>query len=417
MSTCAHECFGAARHGPPVTMPRASTALSRYRLGRNGSHVRSRGPWILCLVSAMALNLSTAHFAVAHQFSFAHGTVTIHVDRIDVVIEFDGEDLSHLPGAPTDDREEFAAWLEQAAETHHERVLGRLILRDVDGRRLPVDRARSSHSITSRTSLPKASWTDVRLVERLVFPISAPPLLLTFQMSPDGELSGLRSQWVLAVHGPQEERERLVRLTSGGNAETIELSAPDTTGTCLTAQQALPADVNASAEFESFVFSMLQQRKYTGITAVLRETTSGLTLDVYAPLPLVETFITTSRSNADFVEVDEQRVILSRWNELVASRVQFKIDDRLPLASLQHQAFLAPDAADASAAAAPRRLGAFTARTMLRYSLPVADPSASCELTWNLFNSSVLNADVIYASSFHSIVRELSTYSPILRIR
>ncbi len=342
------------------------------------------------LLVAMFLVSGMAGVAHAHQFSIAQGTATVHADRVAIVLEFNGEDLRHVDGSPPpSDAGGLSTWIDNASQQHGQVVCDRLIVRDIDGNSISGRVLETKVRKTGGDSTDVDRLRDVRVVHSLSYPLRERASLLTFQQSTDSATS-LRTQWIMAVRVDGEERERIVRLTSQGNAETLAFDSCDK----------LTVDVPPP----------MRDEKFRSMYVIVRHQEHGMTLDLFAPLTIVETFVPTSRRNPDYVEMDEQTSILAAWEKLVASRVDVIRGEEPMRGAVTASEFAPPCPSDSDSDSSTRRVSAYSARVHAQFEF--ADAPSTAELTWKLFNNLVLNVPLFIEQETVPIVAELTTYAP-----
>lgn len=337
----------------------------------------------------MLLVAGMAHVAHAHQFSIAQGTATVYPDRVAIVLEFNGEDLRHVDGSLPPKAGALSTWIEHASQQHGQVICDRLILRDIEGNSISGRVLETKVRKTGGELTDVNRLRDVRVVHSLSYPLRERASLLTFQQSTD-QATSLRTQWIIAVRVDGEKRERIVRLTSQGNTETLAFDSCDNP----TVNVPLP----------------MRDEKFRTMYVIVRNQEHVMTLDLFAPLTIVETFVPMSRRNPDYVEVDEQPSILAAWETLVASRVDVLHDGGTMRGAVTVCEFVPPCPNDSDSDSATRRVSAYAARVHLQ--LTFASAPSACDLTWKLFNNLVLNVPVFIEQEAGATTAELTTYAP-----
>jgi hypothetical protein len=223
------------------------------------------------------------------------------------------------------------------------------------------------------------------------------PRHLFFQLLPQGA-GPERRHLVLAVRSTALARERLLTLTSGGNAEVVSLHWD---GQSPTESDCGPAALDAEA-------GRLQT-----LRALLRLDGSAARLDVVIPVALVETWLPLPRRERDWLATAEQEAVRERLAALVRGRSILHAEGRTSEPTSATVTFLALDDASLDAPAPARRVSTWTGRVRISLTFPAGIP---VELEWDLFNAAVLTADVFVLAGNECTRHRLSTYAPRLSV-
>jgi hypothetical protein len=335
----------------------------------------SRPPsWI---AAAIGLVASFAHPASAHVISIIRGTAVVHAERLEVVLEVNPEDLVHYYGS--------GEITPRAADRHAEHLLEQFVIRDADGDRV-MGRVASVRTATSDKSAPR------RFVYSLEYALASAPEYLTFQQRIGAVDAGLRSQLYLLVRTAGASVTTILRLTSGGNTETLQLQWPD----------------NGSIGARPGIAGPVEELKSVRVRMDVRE--DGVNLQVDVPFPIMETFLPLRRDRQDFLETGEQ--------EAARLAIQRFLDRRFPL-RINGQSAEPHDSAIAfvqlNPAGRAQRLSAWTTRVRAHLSYPSPELVREVEMGWTLFNAAVLEVQAVVNCNGQETDRRISTYEPDLR--
>ncbi len=354
--------------------------------------LRQSQAWV---ATGMFAVLFPAPPAQAHTILLSRGSAVVHDDRVSVELEIGGEDFLHLYRIRATADGYYASDVRAAAERHRDRLLERFILRDAAGNRLggQVNGMQFEAGGSERVGFSELKRLTAKY--SLEFPLPSPPRFLTFQQAIADENAAGPSQLVLSVMSAGDVTERLVQLTSRGNAETVEFGLPSMqiadvrNGGCPAGRDECRAFF-ASAE------------RFTAIQAAVRSDAEELVLTVSMPLTTLTTFMPLPRREVDFLHADEAKTVAQQFRELVASRIKLRAADALVAQQLGRVVFLAPadevlppDGFDAGNVAVPDRLGFWSGRVALslRYPIPPSAPF-QVHLEWDLFSPEALNATI-----------------------
>lgn len=220
------------------------------------------------------------------------------------------------------------------------------------------------------------------------------PSHLVFQLLPR-TAGPERRRLALTVRSQGLARERILTLTSGGNAEVVSFdwSGHHPEPSC--GPGALDADGG----------------RLDSVRALLRLDGSIARLDVVVPVRLVETWLPLPRHEHDWLAPEEQDEAREGLAELVRGRSILRAGGRAVGPASVAVAFLSLDDEALDETTARRRLSAWTGRVRVSQTFPAGE---AVELEWDLFNAAVLTADVFVVAQGECSRHRLSTYAPRL---
>ncbi|HKQ48269.1 MAG TPA: hypothetical protein VJZ71_09395 [Phycisphaerae bacterium] len=333
----------------------------------------------------------------AHVISIVHGTALVFPDRIDVELTVNAEDFVHYYGASAaqgDSRSDAA--IERAAVRHADHLFEHFIIRDVDGERLS-GRVVSFDTIPVEAASTENGSRHSRIVYLLEYSLTAPPRYLSFQQTLGSGDAGLPSQLYLDVRTEDNEESTALRLTSGGNVETLKLHWPN----------------GARSGDRSEIVGPLEELKSIATRVEIDDAGTRVLIDL--PVPLLETFLPVRRTGRDFLESSEHLAAQRAIEEFLHGRLPMQINGRHvePHATSLNFLDLEPDGAANSARR--QRRSAWTTRVRVVQSYPTLSMPQAIELQWTLFNPLVLEVQAVIACGHRESIHRLSTYDPILR--
>lgn len=348
-------------------------------------------------IAALGVALWVVQTAQGHVISIVRGAATVHRDRIEVELTINAEDFVHycgmvaVPGRPLS-----VDAVERAAARHADHLLEHFIIRNADGERLSGKlislRTHESAVEVSRESRPHSS----HIVYSLEYALIRPPPFLSFQQTIGAGDAGLPSQLYLDVRAAADERGTTLRLTSGGNLETLRLQWPD-----------------ADSGSRPMIVGPLEELKFIGARMEIGDTSTRIEVDV--PMPLLDMFLAIPRAERDFLDPEEQSAGRRAIEQFFRSRLALRIDGQTAEprdAAISFFGLNAGESTDRSL-----RLSAWTTRVRATLSYSSSAPPRDAELRWTLFNAAVLEARAVVACENRESVHRLSTYEPILHWR
>jgi len=359
--------------------------------------------------TVLALLFLSAAPASAHNVLVSRGRAIVHPDHVEVSLDVAAEDLLHWydlrPGtAGTIDRtallravDEFAVCLGDV-----------LVVRDAAGERLPVE-----------CRPPEANWpldddisfpTLARLsaIYRWKFSFSHQPEVLIFQLRPEALPVEMPWHIVLSAQVPLESDPPALRLTSGGNAEILDLARTDYRATILSVpkpgQPSHCAPCNQSGA-----------RRFREVCVELAIEDRTVNASIYVPLSLLNTWITLSTDDEGFLNVREQARAAAAARDLMQSALGVETNAGAMAAGLGAVEItpIVPPAAGSE----PRPVSLWAGQMRVGLAFTSSDRIEAAEMTWNLFNAAVLSAHAILRFDGRCLDHEFSTYDATLEWR
>lgn len=240
----------------------------------------------------------------------------------------------------------------------------------------------------------------------LTYPVPAPQTLLTFQFKGEEPPARIPSQIVLLVRGPDQTEGSTLRLTSRGNAETVELCW-NSNGAAVVGPASLNSGGACAADEER------GPARFKDVFAEFDLGEQGVSARVLIPLPLLQTWIELQQRCEDYLEPDEQRKAVPALRDLLRHAIWAEIDGKPVSPASVDLMILHADGrrTDPSNAAVPA--GMWTARLEACLHLSTVDDADRVILRWRLFNNAVLRASAAIRVDGLCREHDLTTYYPI----
>ncbi len=400
------------------------------------------------LVAAIAGAGAWTTSASAHPIAVARGAAVIDGTRVRITLCEAGESLIHEVPALHGRGDFSAAEVERAFAQRAEQLVARLEVRDGAGRLLigrltqsdlspgAVEDGESSErpgdspirrviAIDPPVDGYRAfsAWRGARATYELEYVAERPLTHVTLRQAPPGDAI-IPTQFALRVQDRSNAAERFVRLTSAGNAETLDLSPSP--------PARVESDMSAGGRLrEPAVIppASMDRHRFKSIQAVIRQGPRRVLADVYLPLTLLETWGPIDREQADFVTPAEQHAACEAAVRLMREKVSL-IESSREARSISPAALscavLGPDHAylgDDMTQRCSRVVGAWSARVVVRFEFPVSPTESAITLDWRLFNPAVLTADLLIVSKATSSgmaearEHQVTTYNPTVVLK
>lgn len=378
---------------------------------------------------------------VAHPIAVARGVAVIGGSRVRITLQEAGESLIHEMPAAHASSDWSASEIQRAFARRAGNMVRRLEVRDETGRlligrltqaRLEPALADAADPTSSRSeervqrvaafSPPAAdrgsayAWSGVRALYELEYVAERPLAHVTFRQAPP-EDAIIPTQLALRVQEQSDAAERFVRLTSAGNAETLDLSP-------LSRAASQGAADNVARPMAGDCLASMMRHRFKSIQVVVRREPDRVLVDAYLPLALLETWRPIDREQADFVTAVEQRAtceaavrLLRENTSLIGTSPEAEAIRPAVLSSV----VLGPDQAylnDGATRRGDRALGAWSARVAVRMEFAVPTTESAFRLDWRLFNPAVLTADLFIirgatgSEASDVVEQQVTTYNP-----
>jgi hypothetical protein len=245
---------------------------------------------------------------------------------------------------------------------------------------------------------------------KLVYPLSNPVHHLSFQQVLGSASRALPAQIVFPIRSADRELG-MVRLTGGGNVEIVTF-AP-TSEISAAAVDARNADRGAVCGAKRFVL----KDAYRTVRALVYVKDDGVQVELFIPTQVLETWLPIPRASRDFFEVEEQLGFLSACRRFMDSRNRMHMNGVEREVRVTGVGFLDVGEVGLDERHPPRRLSAWTSRLHVSMVYDSGDLPNHVDLFWDLFNATVLTADVLLMAGDDCVEHDLSTYAPHLTWR
>ncbi len=337
--------------------------------------------------------------AMAHSLLVSRGEAVMHTDRIAVEIEIAAEDLLHSHAVAMDEQGRFRLGALAAAARAHTVTLDRtLVIRNTEGNRLqggPFD-AQVDWSSGGAVELRDLRRQYVKYTSTYVLPSSSG--FVFFQLLPVDRSMIVPWQLVLNVRG-ESQMGQIVRLTSRGNVESVELSWEDGQPSVLPAPHR--AEAGSCTPCESRGAARFKQ-----VCADIEVDEPDMDVRLSIPLPLLSTWIALEADDDEFLDLSEQiaaqKSVLTLVHSAIAARNQAG-----PLsAEMLDVRFVS------GAETTTDRISVWTGGLRAHARFHGTGQVDSFVLRWGLFNGAVLSGVANIHASGRCTEHEFSTYRP-----
>ena len=326
----------------------------------------------------------------AHPISIVKSEALVHRDRMEMKVTVMPEDFLLVYGLYANAQSRIAIEdIAKSADKHRKYLLDGLIVRDADGSRLAGKVVNIEMSALPAEGLPVTDLMATTIVYHFEYPLAKPPTHLTFQQHFGGDSiaipaitelvvtrEGLPPEPVVCIPGD----ESVVTLAFDWN-ETSRSVAGDYAETKAREEEKRKQDMGFSSYSATYTFVYIQNEE--------------VRVEILMPLLTLEMWQPIARTNADFVEVAEQRAARRTLEAFLTGQNEMTIDGVVVKPRLDRLDFYGIDFKDFAMRAEPRRLSAWTARVgaILIYSSKSAP--GHVELKWTLFNNEMLAARAV----------------------
>jgi hypothetical protein len=366
-------------------MPQSNLEISAWRRRRI----------VVVIVAATGLIPLCSRSIRAHVISIGRGTVVVHPDHFTVELKVAAEDFVHYFGPGTTPSLPLVSEaIQRVAARHADQFLEHLVIRQSEGIRLygrlvsqTMDPALNANSDGERLRSLRVNYV-------FEYALKYPPRYLSFQQSQSEGIVTLPSQLYLDVRPVGSDDLQVIRLTNGGNVETLKFNWPGNGG-------GRP--------------SIGRVDELQAVTAYVDVGDNDVRVTIEIPLPVLETFLSVERADRDFLEVSEQLAAMPRLRAFFQGRNPILINGRALNASDTKLEFLDIDSSGLETSTHSTRLGAWMTRVKVIQSYKPNSRPDQIELQWNLFNPAVLEAEAILACNGRRSNHRISTYEPTLR--
>ncbi len=370
-------------------LPIRATCISSFRLVR----------WFIVLASFIVT--LTSQVALGHTLLVTQGEVVVEECRASVELDVAFEDLVHWYGVGPDSNGFIPTRALADIVERHALALHRIfMIRDSAGIPLPSEPFGVHFEPPADTLITLGTLRSLRAKYTTTFSYPRAPRFLTFQLLMGNDCPSVFWQTLLSVHGGQDEGGRVLRLTSRGNAETVELLWRDERASL--APSATQGD-SCSGEGAA----SLKQ-----ICADIHVGTETIEAQITIPLTLLQTWLVQADHDEGSLTPDEQKSATSEIRSLLADALSVESQGRKYSGDILGITFLPLEARNRDSPVENQRVSLLTGRVkaLIRFG-----PFATLEQTdfqWNLFNNAVLSVSATFDGSDPVVRHEFSTYQP-----
>jgi len=337
--------------------------------------------------------------AMAHSLLVSRGEAVMHTDRIAVEIEIAAEDLLHSHAVAMDEQGRFRLGALAAAARAHTVTLDRtLVIRNTEGNRLqggPFD-AQVDWSSGGAVELRDLRRQYVKYTSTYVLPSSSG--FVFFQLLPVDRSMIVPWQLVLNVRG-ESQMGQIVRLTSRGNVESVELSWEDGQPSVLPAPHR--AEAGSCTPCESRGAARFKQ-----VCADIEIGDTDSSAWLFIPLPLLSTWITVGAEGDEFLDFAEQAAARESVRPLMRSAIEAHTQVGPLTAEVRDVRFVS------GAEAMTDRISVWTGGVRAHVHFQRAGGVETVALRWGFFNGAVLSATANIHADGRCTEHEFSTYRP-----
>lgn len=334
--------------------------------------------------------LLTAQPLAAHPVSIVSIKALVHRDRMDMEIAIMPEDFLLVYGLYADSESRIStADISRSAEKHKKYLLDGLIVRDTAGNRLAGKVLKMDMPDLPTNGLPVTDLMATTIVYHLEYPLSKSPTHLTFQQHFGGDAFAMPAIVSLEVTREGLPPEPMVRVPGDENVVTIAFDWNEK-GRAVTGDYA-----EEKAREEKKRKQELGITSYSATYTFIYIRNDEVRVEILMPLLTLEMWQPVARTNADFLDVSEQRAARGPLERFFTSQNEVKIDGVPVKPKLERLDFYGVDFRDFAMRAQPHRLSAWTARVgaILTYSTKGA--LGHVDLKWTLFNNEMLVARAV----------------------
>lgn len=335
---------------------------------------------------ALLLGCSFAHTAYAHPISVVVETAHIDRDKITIDVEVFAEDLFFYHDLKPNERNEVpASALREAAVKHGPLLLERLPVFDMSGRRIQGGKVISVEGDAFPADIPLGEFMGHDLIYRLELPLEKPPEFLSFsQRLVDGDagfpaLVDFRAKQA----GLEEEIEATLKPR---DVRTIRFDWS-------------PEDPKASEGSSREEWLEARREDLLGATSLntvrsfLYITRREVRHELLIPFPLVESYFTVDRADADTLTPSEQDIAKAKAAEFFSAKNPLSIDGVPHEPSATRVEFFTLEDRDLTKPPKRRTVSAVNSRIGIVLSYPLAAPASEVELVWDAFNRQAWRVD------------------------
>jgi len=352
----------------------------------------------------------------AHSLLVTRGDAVVDRGGVTVRLEVCAEDVvHHQPSLQGSEDAISVASLREAADRHAAALAERLIVLTATGDRLTAGPPRWSMPPCDAESIDLASLRTVFVAYTLSYGSEEPHGFLTFRLVPNDQAIGVAEQIGLWVHGRSGDRGVSIRLTSRGNAETVAVSWEEGRPTAV-ARDIVDLDdpLNCSPD------GGMDGSRFKDLWAEIDLNGPDMWVTIYAPAPLLGTWLPVKRGAEDVLTPAEQTELLAAAVPLLEGALAVTIDGAEVTPSVEWVVLLPAGIRvleDANGAVGAGNVCFWTARAAVRLRFAGREPPEEVGLEWRLFNNVVLSVPAAIRLDGECVHHTFTTYAPAMTWR
>src|ERR1017187_2417624 len=326
----------------------------------------------------------------AHPISIVKSEALVHRDRMEMKVAVMPEDFLLVYGLYANAQSRIAIEdIAKSAEKHRKYLLDGLIVRDADGSRLAGKVVNIEMPALPAEGLPVTDLMATTIVYHFEYPLAKPPTHLTFQQHFGGDSIAIPAITELVVTREGLPPEPAVCIPGDESVVTLAFDWNETS-------RSVTGDyAEAKAREEEKRKQEMGFTSYSATYTFVYIQNEEVRVEILMPLLTLEMWQAIARTNADFIEVAEQRAARRTLETFLTGQNEMTIDGVVVKPRLDRLDFYGIDFKDFAMRAEPRQLSAWTARVgaILIYSSQGAP--GHVELKWTLFNNEMLAARAV----------------------
>jgi hypothetical protein len=340
---------------------------------------------LLVVATTVMAVLALPREVTAHPISVVAELAYVDRDAITIEVEVFAEDLyfyhdlsETAEGVISKDS------LRDAAEKHGGLLLDRLPVFDAQGHRLTGGKVVSVEGSDFPKDLLPGELMEHSLIYRLSIPLGSPPEFLTFSQRLVDSSAGFPALVDFRVK------------QAGSDDEAVATLKPGQVRTA----QFVWSDASTSDDVAGREAWMRERRDdVLGVSALntvrsfLYITPREVRHELLIPFPLIESFLTVDRADADFLTHEEQQAAKPIIGDFFAAKNPVSIDNREREPASARVEFFTLDDRNLAKAVPRRTVSAVNCRVGIILSYPTEKPPQTVQLIWDAFNRDVWRVD------------------------
>lgn len=341
----------------------------------------------------------SSQVALAHTFLITHGDVLVEECRASVELEVPVEDFVHWYGLGPDANGAISLQSFRNIVERHAFGLHRIfMIRDAEGNPLPSDPFSTSFDWPSTDLVIWGNLRSLPLKYATQFSYPCAPRFLTFQLSMGSDCPGVFWQSILSVRGAAaDDQGRVLRLTSQGNVETVDLIWSDKQGR-------VASNSSESTCFDGGVAGL------QSICAEINIQSASVEVRIAIPLALLQTWLVLTQNEDEFLDLVEQQMVAGKVRNLLADAVSVECEGYKYSAEIMEIGFLPLGAKHPTGER--KRVSLLTGRLSARLGFGPIIGLDQADFQCNLFNNAVHSVTAIIGVDNAAIRHEFSGYRP-----